>query len=231
MLTNPYFYRARLFPALITSIPMLIFVNKIIAVQYADALKNVYDILPFIAHFGLSGAIIFLCIQINRIVAKEIFQRFHFREELFMPTTNHLLISNTYYPIPIKDKIRNKIKKEFKIVLADAQSEAQNENDARKLISTAVSQIRNVLRGDNLLLQHNIEYGFWRNLIGGSLIAVIFAIAIYWYGAYNKLEDQIITGVICFILYLIPIVLSRYIIHRYGNYYSKILYEQFLSMK
>lgn len=229
MLTNSYFYRARLFPALITSIPMLIFVNKIIAVQYADILKNVYDILPFIAHLGLSGAIIFLCVQINRIVAKEIFQRLHFREELFMPTTNHLLISNTYYPITVKEKIRSKIKKEFKIILADAQSEAQDENNARKIIATAVSQIRNTLRDNNLLLQHNIEYGFWRNLIGGSLIAVIFSISIFCYGVYNKLEDQLFIGIICFFLYLIPIILNKYIIRRYGNYYSKILYEQFLS--
>ncbi|MDV4111467.1 hypothetical protein CMT20_06555 [Elizabethkingia anophelis] len=229
MLTNPYFYRARLFPALITSIPMLIFINKIIAVQYSDILKNVYDILPFIAHLGLSGAIIFLCVQINRIVAKEIFQRFHFREELFMPTTNHLLINNTYYPITVKEKIRSKIKKEFKIILADAQSEVQDENNARKIIATAVSQIRNTLRGNNLLLQHNIEYGFWRNLIGGSLIALIFSIAIFGYGAYNKLEDQFVLGIICFFVYLIPIILNKYIIRRYGDYYSKILFEQFLS--
>lgn len=229
MLTNSYFYRARLFPALITSIPMLIFINKIIAVQYADILKNVYDILPLIAHLGLSGAIIFLCIQINRIVAKEIFQRFHFKEELFMPTTNHLLVSSTYYPITVKDKIRNKIKKEFKIILADAQAEAQDENNARKIIATAVSQIRNILRGNSLLLQHNIEYGFWRNLIGGSLTAVFFSIAIFTYGAYNQLEDQMLIGAICFFLYLIVIILNKYIIRRYGNYYSKILYEQFLS--
>lgn len=229
MLTNSYFYRARLFPALITSIPMLIFINKIIAVQYADILKNVYDILPLIAHLGLSGAIIFLCIQINRIVAKEIFQRFHFKEELFMPTTNHLLVSSTYYPITVKDKIRNKIKKEFKIILADAQAEAQDENNARKIIATAVSQIRNILRGNSLLLQHNIEYGFWRNLIGGSLIAVFFSIAIFTYGAYNQLKDQMLIGAICFFLYLIVIILNKYIIRRYGNYYSKILYEQFLS--
>ena len=229
MLTNSYFYRARLFPALITSIPMLIFINKIIAVQYADILKNVYDILPLIAHLGLSGAIIFLCIQINRIVAKEIFQRFHFKEELFMPTTNHLLVSSTYYPITVKDKIRNKIKTEFKIILADAQAEAQDENNARKIIATAVSQIRNILRGNSLLLQHNIEYGFWRNLIGGSLIAVFFSIAIFTYGAYNQLKDQMLIGAICFFLYLIVIILNKYIIRRYGNYYSKILYEQFLS--
>lgn len=229
MLTNSYFYRARLFPALITSIPMLIFVNKIIAVQYSDILKNVYDILPFIAHLGLSGAVIFLCVQINRIVAKEIFQRFHFREELFMPTTNHLLINNTYYPITVKEKIRSKIKKEFKIILADAQSEVQDENNARKIIATAVSQIRNNLRGNNLLLQHNIEYGFCRNLIGGSLIALIFSIAIFGYGAYNKSEDQFVIGIICFFVYLIPIILNKYIIRRYGDYYSKILFEQFLS--
>ena len=102
MFKNIYFYRARLFPALITSIPLLIFINKIIAVKYATALKNIYDVLPLITHLGLSAAIIFLFVQINRLVAKEVFQRWHFRDELYMPTTNHLLMNSTYYPIAIK---------------------------------------------------------------------------------------------------------------------------------
>ena len=95
MFRNTYFYRARLFPALITSIPMLIFVNKIIAVKYATALNNIYDVLPLITHFGLSAAVIFLLAQINRLLAKEVFQRWYFRDELFMPTTDHLLMTNT----------------------------------------------------------------------------------------------------------------------------------------
>lgn len=230
MFKNIYFYRARLFPALITSIPLLIFINKIIAVKYATALKNIYDVLPLITHLGLSAAIIFLFVQINRLVAKEVFQRWHFRDELYMPTTNHLLMNSTYYPIAIKNKIRDKIAAKFQIDLLNASEEQQNHENARKLIATAVSQIRNALRGNVILLQHNIEYGFWRNLIGGSLIALFFSAIIIWYGYSNDFPDQVTVGFICFIVFLIPVILSKMIIHYYGKYYAKILYEQFLSL-
>ncbi len=231
MFKNIYFFRARLFPALITSIPLLIFTNKIIAVKYATALKSIYDVLPLITHLGLSTAIIFLLVQINRLVAKEVFQRWYFRDELYMPTTNHLLINNTYYPLTIKNKIRDKIAAKFQIDLLDAVEEKQKHEQARKLIVTAVSQIRNSLRGNAMLLQHNIEYGFWRNLIGGSLIALFFAAIIIWYGYNNNFSDQITVGLICFIVFLIPIVLSKMIIRYYGKYYAKVLFEQFLSLQ
>ena len=38
------------------------------------------------------------------------------------------------------------------------------------------------------------------------------------------------TGTLLTIIYLAPILLSKILINRYGNYYSKMLYEQFLSI-
>ena len=230
MFKNIYFYRARLFPAVITSIPMLVFLNKVIAVQYHDALKNIYEVLPLIAHLGLSAAVIFLCVQINRLVAKEVFQRLYFKEEQFMPTTNHLLTNNTYYTQRIKEKIRSKILSRFGINLLNAQEEQHNEMNARKSIATAVSQIRIALNENAMLLRHNIEYGFWRNLIGGCLLAILFSVATFVFGILYHQQDLKTIGVICFIIYLIPILLSKPIIKYYGMYYSKILYEQFLSL-
>lgn len=230
MFKNVYFYRARLLPALITSIPMLIFINKVFAVKYANALQNVYDVLPIIAHLGLSVAIIFLFVQVNRLIAKEMFQRIYFNNELHMPTTNHLLINNTHYPFFVKNKIRDKIFAKFQVNLPDAQEESQDENNARKIISVAVSQIRIALKDNSIILQHNIEYGFWRNLIGGSLLSVLFSIAIFFYGKYFHLIDQQSIGAICFIVYSLPLFFSKFIIKKYGNYYSKILFEQFLSL-
>lgn len=228
---NRYFYQARLLPTLITAIPLLIVTNKIIAVKYAIALKAIYDILPLITHLGLSAGVIFFLVQINRLIAKEVFQRWYFRDELYMPTTNHLLTSSTYYPITIKNKIRDKIASKFQIELLTAIEEQNDQNNARKLIATAVSQIRNMLRENSMLLQHNIEYGFWRNLIGGSFIAVIFSAVIIWYGYHNYFKDQITIGIICFIVFLVPVVFSKIILRYYGKYYAKILYEQFLSLE
>lgn len=230
MFKNIYFYRARLFPAVITSIPMLVFLNNVIAVKYHDALTKIYDVLPLIAHLGLSAAIVFLCVQINRLLAKEIFQRLYFKEELFMPTTSHLLFNNTHYLGSIKNKIRDKISSKFDISLPNAQEEEQDEIKSRKLIATGVSQIRIALKGNAMLLQHNIEYGFWRNLIGGCVWAVIFSGAIFFYGMHYQLQDLKTIGIICFVIYLVPILVSKLIINYYGRYYSKILYEQFLSL-
>ncbi len=230
MFKNIYFYRARLLPALLTSIPLLILLNKVFAVEYQDALKNVFDVLPIIAHLGLSAAIIFLCVQINRLLAKEIFQRLYFRDELNMPTTNHLLWKNTYYDEAVKRRIRDRMNEKFGISLLSSHEEEQDEIKARKLILTCVSQIRIALTGNQMLLQHNIEYGFWRNLIGGSVLAVIFSALIYFYGNHNHLNDLKTIGIILFFIYLIPIILSKPIINYYGKYYSKILYEQFLSL-
>lgn len=229
ILKNAYFLRARLFPALLTAIPMLIFINKIIAVKYAESLKNVYDILPVITHFGLSAAIIFLFVQINRIVAKEVIQRYYFKDDLYMPTTNYLLHKNTFYPSPIKNSIREKIKEKFQISLLGLSEEVADENNARKFIALAVSQIRNSLRDNILLMQHNIEYGFWRNLIGGSLVALVFSIAIYFFSRIQHLADLNTISIICFIVYLLPLLFSAFIMKYYGKYYAKLLYEQFLS--
>ena len=187
-------------------------------------------VFPVIAHLGLSAAIIFLCVQINRLIAKEIFQRLYFKEELFMPTTNHLLGSNKYYEDSIKAKIKNKIKERYQIILLNEVEENQNESKARKLIASSVSQIRISLKGNIMLLQHNIEYGFWRNLIGGCVLAVLFCITIYFFGINTKMNDLQIIGIIGFAIYITPILLSKVIIEFYGKYYSKILYEQFLSL-
>jgi hypothetical protein len=230
MFKNIYFYRARLFPAILTSIPLLIFVNKILAIEYSDALRNVFDVLPLITHVGLSGALIFLCVQVNRLLAKEIFQRLYFKEEQKMPTTTHLLWKSTYYDHIVKKKIHSKMNEKFGIQLLSPYEEQQDELRARNLIVACVGQVRIALKGNEMLLQHNIEYGFWRNLIGGSVLAVLFSIAIFIYGNSKGLTDLRSLGILLFIVYFLPLMLSKMIINKYGKYYSKILYEQFLSL-
>ncbi len=225
-----YYIRGRLFPTILTSIPLLIFLNLIVAKFYHEKLSEIFNILPLITNLGLSTALIFLMVQLNRLIAKEIFQRFYFQDELKMPTTNHLLWKDNFFEQTIKEKIQTKINAKFEIKIQNLTEEQADELKSRKQIVTAVSQIRNALRDNKLLLQHNIEYGFFRNLIGGSLIATIFSIFILIYGLSTEQQNFKLIGISLAIVYLIPIILSKPIIRRFGNYYSKILYEQFLSI-
>lgn len=83
----------------------------------------------------------------------------------------------------IKEKLRAKIKEKYYIELYNQIDESQNLATSRKRVAFAVSQIRNSMRDNSLLLQHNIEYGFFRNLIGGCILADFFSsiIGIYAY--------------------------------------------------
>jgi hypothetical protein len=231
MKTTSYYIKARLFPTILTIIPLLILINVIVAPLYHDSLNQIFDLLPIVTNLGLSGALIFLMVQVTRLVSKEVFQRLYFQDEIYMPTTNQLLWSNTLIEKQTKIKIREKIQVHYDIILMDEEEESLNELTSRKQIMTAVSQIRNSLRGNTLLLQHNIEYGFFRNLLGGSLVALIFSIIILIYALIHHDITLTETGVVLVGLYLIPILLSKMFIRRYGNYYSKILYEQFLSIR
>lgn len=230
MRKNSYYLKARLFPTVLTSIPAIIIYNKFVAVQYHERLENIYTALPTITDVIFSGAIIFLLVQINRFLSKELFQKLYFKDEINMPTTNLLLKSNNELETRIKQKIEDKIKNKFDITLLSAIEESADEPRARKLIATTVSQIRNILRDNSLLLQHNIEYGFFRNLIGGSFLSFVISLIIV---ISSHLTGDITTRnfgwIFCFI-YFLPILFSKVIIKRYGKYYAKILYEQFLTV-
>lgn len=229
MAINNYYFKARLFPTVLTSIPTIILYNKFVANLYHDKLENIYAGLPTITDVVFSGAIIFLLVQINRFLSKEIFQKLYFKDEINMPSTDILLKSNNELETSIKQKIEDKIKSKFDIILLTNIEESADEPRARILIATTVSQIRNILRENTLLLQHNIEYGFFRNLIGGSFLAFVISLIIVLHSFYNGEIATTNLGWILTMVYFIPILFSKIIINRYGKYYAKILYEQFLT--
>ncbi len=230
MAVNKYYFKARLFPTVLTSIPVIILYNKFVSILYHDKLEKIFSLLPSVTDIILSSAIIFLLVQVNRFLSKEIFQRLYFKDEKNMPTTNMLLKSNNELEISVKQKIEDKIKTKFGIDLLSITDESSDESRARKLITTVVSQIRNVLRNNTLLLQHNIEYGFFRNLIGGSFLAFVISIIIVILSYHTHDLTIRNLGWILTIVYFVPILCSKLIINRYGKYYAKILYEQFLTI-
>ncbi|WP_461790405.1 hypothetical protein [Pedobacter sp.] len=186
--------------------------------------------MPLLTSFGLSAALTFVLTQLNRVLSKEIFQRWYFKEEEYMPTTNLLLWSNNKFEHSIKEKLRMKIRDHYGIELHNEIDEVNEEISSRKRIVFAVSQIRNNLRDNALLFNHNVEYGFFRNFLGGCVMAILFSILIVAYSYF--FPDVVLRniGITLVIIYSIPILLSRVILKVYGNNYAKILFEQFLSL-
>lgn len=211
-----------------TMIPALTLVY-VVSSNYHDSLEEIFKVLPWLIYLGLTGAVFYLLTQINRFVTKEVFQRLLFHDELRMPTTTQLLWSDNTLSKILKVRLREKIKVDFQIDLMTLKKEKENEIDARKLTASAVSQIRNIMRQNELLLQHNIEYGFVRNSIGGCLVAFVFSVLLIGYGYYVGREPLCCMGIAFAVVYLLPLLASRVIIKCYGNYYAKVLFEQYLS--
>ncbi|WP_423997398.1 hypothetical protein [Maribacter sp. IgM3_T14_3] len=229
MKINEYYIKARLFPTILISIPIL-------SLYYFGFSEKLIEFMTFLEGYEwasditLSIAIIYFLVQINRLISKELFQNIFFKEELNMPTTNFLLNSDTSLAKSIKSQIAQKIAADFNIHLLNSTSENENEEEARKTISSAVAQVRNVTRDNSILLQHNIEYGFVRNLIGGSVLAVVISIInifLFQYTFPNPFAFKL--NLVFLSIYILPIILSKFLINRYGIYYAKILFEQYLK--
>ena len=112
-----YYIKARLFPTILTVVPLLILVNNLTKLYLHDSLLQINEVLPWITDLGLSGALIFLMVQLNRFLSKEVFQRIYFQEEIKMPTTNHLMWKDNFFVRATKESIYDKIESKFNIKL------------------------------------------------------------------------------------------------------------------
>jgi hypothetical protein len=213
---------------LLTATPAILLYYFLVGTKIADVVDFVIA-LPILMHITVSSALVYAFALLNRFLGKELFQRFYFKNEDQMPTTNFLLNTDRTLSANMKNKITQKIFDDFDIRLPPAADEEADTTEARKQIIFAVSQIRNKTRGNSLLLQHNYEYGFIRNFLGGSVFALLICIlniVLFNYVIPNKLASGISIGLGIF--FLIFILLSKWLIKRHGKIYAKVLFEQYL---
>ncbi|MBU3924835.1 hypothetical protein KJ854_02775 [Patescibacteria group bacterium] len=151
-----------------------------------------------------------------------------FQDELHFPTTNFLLYSDQTYTLERKEKIRIKIKKDFNINLLKAVEEKNDENEARKRIKEAVDLIRNKVKDGRLLLQHNIEYGFVRNLIGGLVILLPFSFFTSIFFMFEKNNLAMVLSIFLFLFFSIIFLNKKSILIYFAHNYANILYNEYL---
>lgn len=222
MKANKYTLTARAFPALITLVPITICISFFLNSTIEAAIGNKI-LLKLAGNLSLSVVIFYFLTQVIRFIGKEVFERIYFKNELRMPTTDFLMPNDNNLSAPYKEKIYSKIKKDFRFSI----DLSQNENDLRKQIVEAVGMIRSKIKDGRLLLQHNIEYGFSRNLIGGSPLAFIFSIVNLY--LYRQQMSLFYLNIIFACFFGLLLMLSKFIINRFGVLYAKRLYQEYVS--
>ena len=223
---NQYNLKARIFPTIICAIPILLFQYFFISEEISIFLTFLEN-LKFAGNITISIVILYFVSQINRFFSKTFFEK----EEIYMPTTDFLLISNSEYSNEYKVKIYEKLEKDFGLKLPIEKEQKKNEINSRKRISEIMSLARKKVGNGKLLLQHNIEYGFWRNLIGGTIFAVLFS-GITTYFSYTESNKTLFfVSIILLIFYLLILIFNKFIIGRFGKMYARVLIQEYMGMK
>ena len=230
MILNKYIIESRLFPTIICIFPLFI-VQYFFLNEKISGFLNYLGGIEFIGNTTFSLVLLYLMMQINRTIGKTFFEKRYYQDGQFMPTTNFLMISNNEYSKDYKLKVRRKIKTDFDIELADEIDEKNNETRARKKIAEAISLIRYKVGDGRLLLQHNIEYGFTRNLIGGAIPAIFFSLVNIYFALNIHDNFVLIISIIACSFFLILIVFSKNILTQKGRSYAKILFQEYSAMK
>jgi hypothetical protein len=221
-LFNEYGVKARLFPALLCLPPFLLF--KVFAIDPfvpPGLLNKLFVVIA--ADVSYSAILIYLLAQINRFVSKSLFE-----DKAKFPSTLMLLPSSRKMSAQLRQLIGQRIQRDFHMSLPTAADEEGNPADAKTRSREIASLIVNKVGRGKLLFQHNIEYGFVRNLVGGSLVALVVSIAAATVFAWVLPEHnaEVIARVFTF-LYLLPVIFSRQIIRHFGEEYAEILFREY----
>lgn len=218
---NEYNLKARVFPALITAIPLFLIKHYIINQYFSFSLTQI-----IFGDVSILVILIYLFSQINRVISKSLFE---IKTEF--PTDKALLPSSTVLSQQYRKKLSDKIQTDFNLALPVLREENENEQDVKLRIREIVKSIINKVKDGRLLLQHNIEYGFYRNLLGGSVVASIVSflniiIFSYWF----KNQTLAITSLILFLVYLLVVIFHKKILKHYSEEYTQVLFREYLEI-
>ena len=225
---DKYTLVARLYPSIIVLLPILLFTINCNIANLGVTFDSLLQV-KIISNVTVSIVLLYLFMQLNRFLGKFIFERKMFKDELEMPSTRFLLYTNTEFSRNYKNLIRERIKKDFQIVMPTEQDEDHNHKETKRRITEAVGLIREKVKEGRLLLQHYMEYGFARNLIGGAIIGVIVSCldVIYFFIINDSIIAWISVIFACFFTGLL--LLHKVILNYLANQYAKKLFQEYLE--
>ncbi len=216
---------ARLYPALITLVPVFLLTFGISQNELTKLLGDIMAI-QVVGCVSINVAALFLLIQANRFIGKEIFERWYFEDELRMPTTEMLLPESTQISPQLRSKVNMLCQRDFALCLPTIEEQREDDMLARKRIVDIVAQIRQKVQDGHLVLQHNIEYGFARNLIGGAPLGIVASIFCTLYFYADSRAVALFSLVLVF-LWGGLLLFSKTLIGRLGVLYAKRLIQEY----
>ena len=230
---NKYIRVARVYPAVLGMLPTCMLLAMCMGKwfpQYEVLFGNVKWVLCLVGGTALvSMAVGYLVRELIKETSKWLFQYPLFKkDEAEMPTTKMLLWQNAAISPAYHKVIANKVKATFGLKLPTLEEEKADLALAKKMIAEAVYQIRQNCRGDDILRQYNMEFGFCRNYLGAGVWSNLFIIGIGvanilygwlpWWAIVGALVMQVLLMVACYL-----------VLETRGWTYAKYLFATFIG--
>ncbi len=231
MKLNHYNIIARIFPGIISSIPFFVlhfyYLRPVLGQFWGDLLG-----IQIASDVTISLALLFLLIQLSRYVSKETFEKNIFNGSSGLPTTDYLLHGDSHFSREYTLQIHQKIRTDFNLEIPSHESEAIDEAKSRKSISEAITHVRGRVGPGRLVEQHNAEYGFWRNLAGGAILALAMSlINIVVFSVVVVNQSALWISIILALIYCSLIVFAKRLIVSHGHEYAKVLIQEYMLMR
>lgn len=173
---DKYVRVARVYPAVLGLLPTCILLAMCMEEwfpHYQEMAGNVKWVLCLVGGTALvCMAVGYFVRELFKETSKLLFQK----NETEMPTTQMLLWRNEKISPEYHKELADKVKETFGKKLPTRKEEEADLDMAKKRIAETVRQIRQNCRGDEILRQYNIEFGFCRNYLGASVWSVILII-------------------------------------------------------
>lgn len=225
MKIDQYTMNARVYPAVLCMAPILLLVFTIDDPTISKLLSDIVAV-QILGQVTVSIAAFFLLMQISRTLGKDVFEQVIFKEELYFPTTEYLMPSCTELSVGFRTHIADKVNELFQLKLPSQEECEKNEMAARRQVRDIVARIRGAAGSPSLLLQRNWEYGFYRNLMGGSIVAIAAStVGAFWHSGTPVGSLFLILA----IAYSAIIVCSRWLLRRNAGHYAQQLFHAFLG--
>lgn len=220
---------ARIFPGILSALPLFVLWYFVSQEPDWKGLLSFVISLKFVGAASISVVFLYAYSHFIRAAAKS-FERKYFTEAEGFPTTYLMLYSDSAYSSDFKARFRQKAKTAFKLEGLDIQEEAKDPVEARLRLNEIFAQVRLKVGDGKLVAKHNVWYGFFRNLVGGSLFSAFFCAANVLIGFTAIRSSSLVTiSVILLAAYLVIFTLRRKILIQNGEAYARQLISEFMA--
>lgn len=233
---NPKFWdeyeiKARYIPCFVAVVPLVHFLIQFLGTSFWETLANNVGWL-LVANISLSLIVTLALIQLQCGIAKHWIEESVFgKGGINFPTTNLLLFKNHVLSRSMKVAVREKVLNDFHFKLMDEVQEADDTEEARRLVREAVGFIRGYVRKGLMTHQYNIRYGFMRNLTGGTLWACAGSIGNgVMYGLQKNWEPMALFACSA-LLFSFILIFKKQILAKFAHQYAETLFSEYLTMK